>query len=77
MNGLGAVLVSRYRRRSLMFTSMIGVCIFLVAQTIAIANINAASWLPYVCIAALICYIIVFGIGLSHLPFFLPTGRIY
>lgn len=76
MGALGAVLISRFRRRILLFTSMGGVCVFLIVQTITILYIDEASWLAYVCIVALITYIIFFGLGCANLPFFLPTELI-
>lgn len=39
MGALGAVLISRFRRRILLFTSMGGVCVFLIVQTITILYI--------------------------------------
>jgi len=76
MTGSGAFLIARFRRRILIFTSMIGVCVFLVVQTVVIINIDAVDWLPYACIAALILYVMFFGLGVGNLPFFLPTELI-
>ena len=35
-----------------------------------------ASWVAYLSIAALIVYVIFFGVGVSSLPFYLPTELI-
>ena len=109
MNVLGVILIDRFRRRTLILVSMIGLSIFLVILAIGILNLvsrsyiasvpmewsdsyvvvirccnncfffsnliqNTAAWIPPVCIASLILYVIFFDIGLGPLAFFLPSG---
>lgn len=76
MNVLGVILIDRFRRRTLILVSMIGLSIFLVILAIGILNLNTAAWIPPVCIASLILYVIFFDIGLGPLAFFLPSELI-
>jgi len=76
MTGMGGFLIGRFRRRILMFTSMISACVLLVIQIVIINNIDAAAWLPYACIAAIILFVVSYGVGIANIPFFLPTELI-
>lgn len=36
---------------------------------------NALSWMPYMCMVAVLSYVLVYGFGLGPIPYFIASGK--
>ncbi|XP_050345387.1 solute carrier family 2, facilitated glucose transporter member 1-like isoform X2 [Nymphalis io] len=66
-------LLPRAGRRAPLLASAAAAAALLAALALALANIDAVSWMPYVCIAAVLSYVLVYGFGLGPIPYFIAS----
>ncbi|XP_054285469.1 solute carrier family 2, facilitated glucose transporter member 1-like isoform X2 [Macrosteles quadrilineatus] len=65
--------VNRCRRRTLLHISCLSATATLILLTISITYMDAISWLPKFSIFCVIFYVLVYGIGLGPIPFFIGS----
>lgn len=66
-------IVNACRRRTLAITSCSLCVITLLMLTVAITFMNAVSWMPYFSIVSVLLYVLVYGIGLGPIPYFIGS----
>ncbi|XP_066995888.2 solute carrier family 2, facilitated glucose transporter member 5 isoform X2 [Anabrus simplex] len=64
-------LVNRCGRRKLILVSCWLATLSLVLLVGTITFINAVSWMPYICIIAVLSYVFTYGFGLGPIPYFI------
>lgn len=60
-------------RRPLLLTSIGSAAVILAALAASLNFINAFSWMPYVCVVAVLSYVLVYGFGLGPIPYFIAS----
>ncbi|KAF5283740.1 hypothetical protein FQA39_LY17237 [Lamprigera yunnana] len=73
MSFVSIEIMSRFKRRSVMQISCISSIICLLILFLSIDYMDNASWIPYICIAAVLAYVLCYGIGLGPIPFFVGS----
>ncbi|XP_071110230.1 solute carrier family 2, facilitated glucose transporter member 1-like [Haliotis cracherodii] len=68
MTFVSALIIDRAGRRILLLTGLGGMFVFTVILTVALVFQHQVSWLSYLCIVAVICYIIFFAVGPGSIP---------
>ncbi|XP_069365819.1 solute carrier family 2, facilitated glucose transporter member 1-like isoform X2 [Maniola hyperantus] len=66
-------LLPRTGRRPLLLGSIFVASVLLAALAAAMKFINAATWMPYVCMIAVLAYVLVYGFGLGPIPYFIAS----
>nr|AON96566.1 solute carrier family 2 facilitated glucose transporter member 3 [Bicyclus anynana] len=66
-------LLPRAGRRPLLLGSICVASVLLATLAAAMNFINAASWMPYVCMVAVLGYVLVYGLGLGPIPYFIAS----
>lgn len=66
-------IVNVCRRRTLAITSCSLCVVTLLMLTVAITFMNAVSWMPYFSIVSVLLYVLVYGIGLGPIPYFIGS----
>nr|XP_026489964.1 solute carrier family 2, facilitated glucose transporter member 1-like isoform X1 [Vanessa tameamea] len=66
-------LLPRAGRRAPLLASAAAAALLLAALALAMAYIDAMPWMPYVCMSAVILYVLVFGFGLGPIPYFIAS----
>ncbi|CAH2232980.1 jg8297 [Pararge aegeria aegeria] len=66
-------LLPRAGRRPLLLASVLAASLLLATLAAAMALIDAASWMPYVCMIAVLAYVLVYGFGLGPIPYFIAS----
>ncbi|XP_034242891.1 solute carrier family 2, facilitated glucose transporter member 1-like isoform X2 [Thrips palmi] len=70
---LALPLVNGCGRRVLMLLSTLSACLCLVLLGTSIMTINSISWMPYVAIASVLLYVLVYGLGMGPIPYFIGS----
>ncbi|GAB6027606.1 Solute carrier 2, facilitated glucose transporter member 5 [Chamberlinius hualienensis] len=71
MAALSTWLVSRFRRRPMLLTSVICTIICLIGLTTSFYFMTSVSFAPYLAIAFLLLFVLTYGIGLGPIPYFI------
>ncbi|CAH0721993.1 unnamed protein product, partial [Brenthis ino] len=66
-------LLPRRGRRALLLASVLAAALLLAGLAVAMSFINAVSWMPYVCMVAVLSYVLVYGFGLGPIPYFIAS----
>ncbi|CAG5051163.1 unnamed protein product [Parnassius apollo] len=66
-------MLPRAGRRPLLLASSLGAALALAALAAAMTAINTVSWMPYVCMIAVLLYVLVYGFGLGPIPYFIGS----
>lgn len=66
-------LLPRRGRRGLLLSSILAATVLLAGLAAAMRFINAVSWMPYVCMVAVLSYVLVYGLGLGPIPYFIAA----
>lgn len=66
-------IVNTCRRRTLTVASCSLCVVTLLMLTVAITFMNAVSWMPYFSIVSVLLYVLVYGIGLGPIPYFIGS----
>lgn len=65
--------INRFGRRPLVLISCVGSALCLCLLTVAITFNDAVDWLHYVSTAAVLLYVLFYGIGLGPIPYFIGS----
>ncbi|XP_037295618.1 solute carrier family 2, facilitated glucose transporter member 1 isoform X3 [Manduca sexta] len=60
-------------RRTLLLPSILSATILLAALAAAMKFISVVSFMPYVCMVAVLSYVLVYGFGLGPIPYFIAS----
>ncbi|XP_053625183.1 solute carrier family 2, facilitated glucose transporter member 1-like isoform X2 [Plodia interpunctella] len=66
-------LLPRVGRRPLLLGSILAATLILAALAASMKFIDAMWWMPYVCMAAVLAYVLVYGVGLGPIPYFIAS----
>lgn len=66
-------LLPRAGRRPLVLRSVLAAALLLAALAAALNYMDAAPWMPYVCIVAVLSYVIAYGFGLGPIAYFIAS----
>ncbi|XP_060800342.1 solute carrier family 2, facilitated glucose transporter member 1 [Amyelois transitella] len=70
---LAARLLAAAGRRAPLLGSALAAAALLAALAVCMTFINALSWMPYACMAAVLAYVLVYGLGLGPIPYFIAS----
>lgn len=73
MSFVSIEIMSRFKRRGVMQLSCLTSIIWLLVLTLSTFYLDAFSWVPYICIVAVLAYVLCYGIGLGPIPFFIGS----
>ncbi|XP_052757468.1 solute carrier family 2, facilitated glucose transporter member 1-like isoform X2 [Galleria mellonella] len=66
-------LLPRRGRRPLLLASVLSAAVILAVLAVTMIYINMLSWMPYVCMVAVLSYVLVYGFGLGPIPYFIAS----
>ncbi|CAH2073208.1 unnamed protein product, partial [Iphiclides podalirius] len=66
-------LLPRKGRRPLLLGSALSAAVCLAALAGAMTCIETVSWMPYMCMIAVLLYVLVYGFGLGPIPYFIAS----
>ncbi|XP_026747656.1 solute carrier family 2, facilitated glucose transporter member 1-like isoform X2 [Trichoplusia ni] len=66
-------LLPMYGRRPLLLGSIFSASVILAALAVCMIFMNVVSWMPYVCMIAVLSYVLVYGLGLGPIPYFIAS----
>ncbi|XP_035436038.2 solute carrier family 2, facilitated glucose transporter member 3 isoform X2 [Spodoptera frugiperda] len=66
-------LLPRFGRRPLLLLSVFTAAVILAALAACMRFMNVVSWMPYVCMIAVLSYVLVYGFGLGPIPYFIAS----
>ncbi|KAM3961290.1 solute carrier family 2, facilitated glucose transporter member 1 isoform 1-T2 [Aphomia sociella] len=66
-------LLPRAGRRPLLLSSILSASVILAVLAASMVYIDAVSWMPYVCMIAVLSYVLVYGFGLGPIPYFIAS----
>ncbi|CAH2086068.1 unnamed protein product [Euphydryas editha] len=66
-------LLPRARRRALLLRSTLAAALLLAALAGCTACLETVSWMPYLCMMAVLSYVLVYGFGLGPIPYFIAS----
>ncbi|CAB3221412.1 unnamed protein product [Arctia plantaginis] len=66
-------LMPKFGRRPLLLGSIASAVLLLAALAVCMMFMDAVSWMPYVCMIAVLSYVLVYGFGLGPIPYFIAS----
>ncbi|PZC84700.1 hypothetical protein B5X24_HaOG204248 [Helicoverpa armigera] len=66
-------LLPRYGRRPLLLASIFSASVILASLAACMRFMDVVSWMPYVCMIAVLSYVLVYGFGLGPIPYFIAS----
>ncbi|CAD0197016.1 unnamed protein product [Chrysodeixis includens] len=66
-------LLPMYGRRPLLLGSIFSASVILAVLAVCMIFMNVVSWMPYVCMIAVLSYVLVYGLGLGPIPYFIAS----
>ncbi|CAG9114921.1 unnamed protein product [Plutella xylostella] len=66
-------LLPQFGRRPLLLGSVLSSTILLALLAASIRFLDAVSWMPFVCMVAVLSYVLVYGFGLGPIPYFIAS----
>ncbi|KAJ8722423.1 hypothetical protein PYW07_003603 [Mythimna separata] len=66
-------LLPRFGRRPLLLASVCAAALLLAALAACMLFMDLVSWMPYVCMMAVLSYVLVYGFGLGPIPYFIAS----
>ncbi|XP_059045213.1 solute carrier family 2, facilitated glucose transporter member 1-like [Achroia grisella] len=66
-------LLPRCGRRPLLLGSILSAAVILAVLGVTMIYIDALSWMPYICMVAVLSYVLVYGFGLGPIPYFIAS----
>lgn len=73
MGCVSVVIISRFKRRGVMQLSCLLSILCLLLLSLTIIYMESYGWIPYVCIIAVLGYVLCYGIGLGPIPYFIGS----
>ncbi|XP_075969950.1 solute carrier family 2, facilitated glucose transporter member 1-like isoform X2 [Anticarsia gemmatalis] len=66
-------LLPKFGRRPLLLGSIAAAALLLAGLTVCMMFMNAVSWMPYLCMTAVLSYVLAYGFGLGPIPYFIAS----
>ncbi|XP_048479621.1 solute carrier family 2, facilitated glucose transporter member 5 isoform X1 [Plutella xylostella] len=66
-------LLPQFGRRPLLLGSVLSSTVLLALLAASIKFLDAVSWMPFVCMVAVLSYVLVYGFGLGPIPYFIAS----